>query len=178
MALTPVGEEILHVNSELVVLEAVDDNDRPVPPGTPSAKVLLTNLVNRAQPLIRYELADSITLAGPGLVTRVDGRSDDTLRLPGPAGGEVPVHPYRLRAPFARLADVVQYQIVHEDDGLRARLVLRPGAARDALEAVRAALVGALAEAGAAPISIQVEPVDGIARERGDGAKLKLVVAR
>ena len=39
---------------------------------------------------------------------------DDLLRLPAVGGGETTVLPYRLRAPFARLADVRQYQIVRE----------------------------------------------------------------
>ncbi len=55
-----------HVWEDMVVLEPVDERNQPVPPGTPSHRVLLTNLWNRAQPLIRYELADSITVAdGP-----------------------------------------------------------------------------------------------------------------
>ena len=186
MAVTsPEGGDVLLVNEEIVVVEAVDADNRPVPPGAPSAKVLLTNLVNRAQPLIRYELADSVTLAepaGPGdppslRIARVDGRSDDVLRLPARGGGEVDVYPFRLRAPFARLADVVQYQVVQEERGLRARVVLRPGAARDSAAAVEVALAEALAEAGA-EVPVTVEPVGEIAREPGDGAKVKLVVAR
>jgi phenylacetate-CoA ligase len=35
------------------IVEVVDDHDRPVPPGMPGARVLLTNLVNRVQPLLR-----------------------------------------------------------------------------------------------------------------------------
>jgi phenylacetate-CoA ligase len=104
----------MHVWEESVLLEVVDDRNRPVPPGAPGSKVLLTNLVNRAQPLIRYELSDSITLAdGPdpsgrpfSRIARVDGRSDDVLTFPGREGGDVRVHPFGLRAPFAALLDV------------------------------------------------------------------------
>jgi phenylacetate-coenzyme A ligase PaaK-like adenylate-forming protein len=49
----------LHVCEEAIV-EVVDEAGRAVPPGRPGAKVLLTNLVNRAQPLIRYELLDCV----------------------------------------------------------------------------------------------------------------------
>ena len=74
-------------------------------PGEPGAKLLVTNLVNRIQPLIRYELSNEVAIApGPdpsgrpyGRIARVDGRSDDVLRFPALAGGEVAVHPYRLR---------------------------------------------------------------------------------
>ena len=116
--------------SSVVVLKVVGESYGPVLPGVPAAKVLLTSLVNRVQPLIRYELTDAIVLAkGPDpsgrpylRIARVDGRSSDILRFPAAAGGEVAVHPYRLRAPFSAIFDVRQYQIVHAPDGLRVRI--------------------------------------------------------
>jgi phenylacetate-coenzyme A ligase PaaK-like adenylate-forming protein len=171
----------LHVCEEAIV-EVVDEAGRPVPPGRPGAKVLLTNLVNRAQPLIRYELLDSVELAaGPDpsgrpydRIARIDGRSDDVLGLPGRAGGTVAVHPYRLRAPFVRLLDVVQYQLVHRSSGLDVLVVVRRGAGRDVATVVRAALEDALREAGAV-CPVEVEVVAEIAREPGPAAKVKLV---
>jgi phenylacetate-CoA ligase len=60
------ADECLEISEDLLVVEVVDQHDRPVPPGTPGAKVLVTNLVDYAQPLIRYELSDVVTLAdGP-----------------------------------------------------------------------------------------------------------------
>ena len=115
-----------------------------MPPGVPGSKVLLTNLVNRAQPLIRYELADSVVLAD-GLdpsgrpydrIERVDGRSDDVLTLPAPGGGTVSVHPYLLRAPFALIPEVVQYQIVHRPAELLVRVVPRRDASPDLIDRV------------------------------------------
>lgn len=115
----------MHVWEESVVVEVVDDRNRPVPPGVPGSKVLLTNLVNHALPLIRYELSDSVVLAeGPDpsghpftRIARVDGRSDDILSFPGRDGLAVRVHPHRLRSPFSTLLEVRQYQIVHRRDG-------------------------------------------------------------
>jgi phenylacetate-coenzyme A ligase PaaK-like adenylate-forming protein len=171
----------LHVCEDAIV-EVVDEAGRPVPPGQRGAKVLLTNLVNRTQPLIRYELLDSVELAdGPDpsgrpfdRITRIDGRSDDVLRLPARGGGTVAVHPYRLRAPFVKLLHVLQYQVVHRPSGLSARIVVRPDASRDLEAAVRAALEESLSAAGAA-ITVRVEVVDRIEREPGPGAKVKLV---
>lgn len=51
----------LHVNSDWVILEPVDTDYHPVPPGIPSHTVLLTNLINRVQPFMRYEIGDSVT---------------------------------------------------------------------------------------------------------------------
>ena len=54
----------LHVNSDWVILEAVDADGRPTAPGEASHTVLLTNLANRVQPIIRYDLGDTV-LARP-----------------------------------------------------------------------------------------------------------------
>ena len=172
----------MHLCEEAIV-EVVDEDNRPVPPGTLGSRVLLTNLVNRAQPLIRYELSDAVQLeAGPDpsgrpfdRIARIDGRSDEVLHLPGADGRRaVAVHPYRLRAPFVRLLDVLQYQVVHRANGLLVRIVVRDSAPRDVPERVRAAVDDALADAGAAvPVSIEV--VEEIEREPGHAAKVKLV---
>ncbi|MFA5955884.1 phenylacetate--CoA ligase family protein [Hyphomicrobium sp.] len=74
-----------HLNDELAMLEVVDANNRPVPNGTPGSKVLLTNLYNLAQPIIRYEIDDIVTISPKPcecgsllpLVESVDGRSKD-----------------------------------------------------------------------------------------------------
>jgi phenylacetate-coenzyme A ligase PaaK-like adenylate-forming protein len=153
-----------------------------VPPGVPGYRVLLTSLVNRALPLIRYELADTVTLAaGPdpsGLpyrrIERVDGRNDDLLRLPRPGGGEAVVLPYRLRAPFTLLPDVLQYQVVHLPGRLTVRVVLRPDASAETADRVAAAVRGAVEDAGAVPPPIAVEPVAEIDREPGT-MKVKVI---
>jgi phenylacetate-CoA ligase len=72
--------------------------------------VLVTTLLNRAMPLIRYEMTDRVTLGmGPNPAGRpwaciecIDGRSADTIRLPAGEGGEVDVLPYGLGEPFAQ----------------------------------------------------------------------------
>lgn len=172
----------LHVSEDLVVLEVVDERDRPVPPGVPGYKVLVTSLVNQALPLIRYELSDSVTLA-PGSdptgrpyqrIQRVDGRNDDVLRFAADDGGEAVVLPHRLRAPFAQLADVIQYQIVQERRRLSIRVVLRGGASVETPGRIRAGVQAALEDAGAIPPPIEVEQVAAIEREPGS-AKVKLI---
>ena len=53
----------IHISEDLVIVESVDEQHQPVPHGTAGAKVLVTNLTNYAQPLIRYEVPDRITLS-------------------------------------------------------------------------------------------------------------------
>jgi phenylacetate-CoA ligase len=76
-----------HVNADWAILENVDDQYRPVPPGVAGRKVLVTNLANRVQPFIRYEVNDRIVMAdGPcrcgsrlPRIARIEGRTADAL---------------------------------------------------------------------------------------------------
>ena len=97
----------LHANTDWVVLEPVDEEYRPVSPGEPSHTVLLTNLANRVQPIIRYDLGDSVTLrpdpcpcGSPLPAIRVQGRTNDVLTFDGSAG-----HPREAIAARARRGD-------------------------------------------------------------------------
>jgi hypothetical protein len=96
------------------------------------------------------------------------------LRLPKPGGGEALVLPYRLRAPFLDLPEVVQYQVVLEPSRLAVRIVLRPGPSVETVERVRSGMQAALEAAGAIPPPIVVEPVAEIEREPGS-MKVKVV---
>jgi phenylacetate-coenzyme A ligase PaaK-like adenylate-forming protein len=48
--------DAMHLPDDLYYVEPVDETGRPVPPGTPAAKLLVTNLYNLTEPLIRYEV--------------------------------------------------------------------------------------------------------------------------
>ena len=50
----------LHRYDDLVIAEIVDEDGRPVAPGEFGAKLLVTVLFSRTQPLIRYELTDRV----------------------------------------------------------------------------------------------------------------------
>ena len=171
----------MHLWEDAALVEVVDEHHRPVLPGVPGHHLLLTNLVNHAQPLIRYEISDIATLAdGPnptGMPFRrlaaVDGRSDDVVHLPGCLGGTVAVPPRQLRAPVAAVPGLRQYQIRDDGAGLAVAVVLRDGAAADTPTRVRTALQHALVAIGAALPPIRVDVVAEIPREAGPGAKLK-----
>lgn len=113
------GRGALHVNSDWVSLEPVDQAYRPVPPGVPSHTTLLTNLANRVQPLIRYDLGDSVTMldracecgsAFPAIT--VEGRSDDILGVRNSAGREVTLLPLALTTVLEDEASVHRFQLV------------------------------------------------------------------
>lgn len=177
----------MHLFEDLFIVENVDGEGRPVPDGEVGQKLLLTNLYNRTQPLIRYEISDMVVLdsspcpCGRALrrVVSIQGRNDDIVRLPARAGGHVAVHPFTLRSPFARLPHVRQYKVVHEGDGLRVLVVPRERADPEMVAAqTHDALALTLAKAGAAPASIHVEVVAGLPRQPGHASKFKLVESR
>jgi phenylacetate-CoA ligase len=86
----------MHLFEDLVITEVVDENNRPVPPGTFGEKVLVTVLFSRTMPLIRYEMSDSVRPAASphclcgrpfALIDGIQGRAEDVLRfVPRPEG--------------------------------------------------------------------------------------------
>ncbi len=109
----------LHVNEEWVVLEAVDRDYCPLPPGQASHTVLLTNLANRVQPVIRYDLGDSVLVApdpcpcGSLLrAIRAQGRNDDVVTLTSADGRSVSLLPLALTTVVEEAADIHRFQLV------------------------------------------------------------------
>jgi phenylacetate-coenzyme A ligase PaaK-like adenylate-forming protein len=131
----------LHVSADWVVLEAVDADYRPVRPGERSHTALLTNLANRLQPIIRYDLGDRIVLppercgcGNPLPVVQVEGRQNETLWLDGPAGVRTPLLPHPLLKVLDTMPSVRRFQIVQTGPAtLLVRLEQQPGADRAAV---------------------------------------------
>lgn len=51
-----------HINSDWVIIEPVDKNGNPVPEGTWSEGIYITDLTNYVQPVIRYYMEDKIRI--------------------------------------------------------------------------------------------------------------------
>jgi phenylacetate-coenzyme A ligase PaaK-like adenylate-forming protein len=83
--------EGMHVADDLVILEPVDSQGNIVPFGQPADRVLLTNLYNLDQPLIRYDIADAMTITDAPCpcgsayrrITDIRGRMDGVLAIDG-----------------------------------------------------------------------------------------------
>jgi phenylacetate-CoA ligase len=111
---TPCDERRTHLSEDLIIVEPVDAGGRPVAPGEPAAKLYLTNLYNRAMPLIRYELTDEVTVlrercpcgSAHRCVADIQGRLDDTFFYEGR-----PAHPHLFRTAFGRRGGIVEYQV-------------------------------------------------------------------
>lgn len=116
----------MHFFEDLVIIEVVDEQYRPVPPGEYGAKVLVTTLFSRTQPLIRYELNDSIRVNSEphdcglpfAILESVQGRIEDSLTLRSLSGENVLIRPLVIN----RIMDIVPvsgWQLIQQaDNGL------------------------------------------------------------
>jgi phenylacetate-CoA ligase len=119
----------LHVNADWVLLEPVDRRYRPSPPGVPSETVLLTNLANRVQPVIRYDLGDSIRVKPEGCpcgsplpAIEVAGRSGEAVELVAPDGRPVRLSPLAIETALELATPAHPLQVVRTAND---RLLLR-----------------------------------------------------
>ncbi len=79
----------LHINEDMVYVELYDAQGNEVTePDVIATRMLITNLVNEAQPLIRYEMNDLIVLGDKcpcgssfRVIKKVIGRNDDVIYL-------------------------------------------------------------------------------------------------
>ena len=82
------------------MVEPVDEEYQAVERGTPSDTVLITSLANRVQPLVRYDLGDSVTMydercpCGSAFpIMEVGGRQGDVLQFETDDGEVVTIFP-------------------------------------------------------------------------------------
>jgi phenylacetate-CoA ligase len=135
----------MHLNADVVHLEAVDDAGRSLPTGI-EGDLVATLLVNRAMPLIRYRTGDRGILraeeCGCGcpmpLLGVVTGRTSDILVL----GNGQRISPYALTCAIEKIPGVLRYQVSQLDRArVRVRAILEAAADRSVVTAqVRTAL--------------------------------------
>jgi phenylacetate-coenzyme A ligase PaaK-like adenylate-forming protein len=155
----------MHLSDDLVIIEPVDEAGRPVPPGTGSAKVLLTNLADTTLPLIRYELTDEVTVLDEpcpcgSSFRRIDdihGRLDETFRY-----GAIDVHPHLFRSPLGSRPTVLEYQVRQTSRG--AVLALHCGGPVD-LDQLRLEITASLTGLGLRDPEVVVMTVETLDRQ-------------
>ncbi|MFQ5669583.1 MAG: hypothetical protein ACE5HD_03560 [Acidobacteriota bacterium] len=162
----------LHLDTAYSYTEILGPDGRG---GAATGEVITTGYMNRAMPLIRFRVGDTVSL-GSGtcacgrpypVLQKVVGRTDDLLILPD--GRRVG----RLDPVFKGMRGIDEVQIIQETPGrVVMKVVPGPGFAPD----TGPALAGALAERLGPSVEILVRPVDAIARtSRG---KFRAVVRR
>lgn len=151
------------------IVELVDADNRPVADGAPATKVLLTNLSNRVQPLIRYELTDSLRRQPPGpehghVRAIVEGRADDVFRY-----GQIQIHPHVIRSVLVRHPQITEHQVVQTAAGIHASVVAAEPEAGVDLPALMNHLTAALTGAGLPAPEVAVDEVPQLSRDPGTG---------
>ena len=173
----------LHLYDDLVITEVVDEANRPVPPGEFGAKVLVTVLFSRTQPLIRYEMSDSVRLSSAvcacgrpfPLIDAIQGRREDVITLPGRNGGTVAIHPNVFHDVLDR-TPAGAWQVVQEGGRLRL-LVAGPGPTFDGF-AVTCAMRDGVEALGGRVDRVEWQSVDAIPRSAVGKAPLIRADAR
>jgi phenylacetate-CoA ligase len=174
----------LHLFEDTSIVEVVDARGEPVPPGTLGQRVLVTNLGNLTQPLIRYELTDMLTVGTAPcpcgrpytLLTAIRGRADDVLELPGQNGSIVTVHPNHLIDAIELHPDARQYQIARHASSIEIHVVPRAGHEASLAETLTAAVRASVAKLGADPGTVTTTLVDELPRAASAAAKHKTVI--
>jgi len=177
----------IHLFEDQAIVEVVDEAGRPVPAGQAGHKLLVTNLVTRTQPLLRYEVSDMVAVAPEPCLLRppvpaAAGHRGPQRRHPPPGGGRRRHGrrpPLALRSALAGIGGLAQYKVVHDHDGLHVRAALRPGAdPAPAVALIEARLTERLTAQGVARPAVQVELRDSLQDERDTAGKFKLVESR
>jgi phenylacetate-coenzyme A ligase PaaK-like adenylate-forming protein len=161
------GHGWLHVHADWVILEPVDGDGRPVQPGELASSVYLTNLANRVQPVIRYELGDPIEVnpepcpCGCRLpAIRVQGRTDDILAFRTDDGRRIRILPLAVVAVAKETPGLHRFQLIQTAPQ---RLTVRMEADRPGDEAlvwpgVQRRLTDYLSEQGLAAVEVVRAP--------------------
>ncbi len=166
LALQCPEHEHYHVQSERVIVEVLDDNDRPCGPGE-TGRVVVTDLHNFAMPLIRYEVGDYAVVGEPcpcgrtlPVLRTILGRARNMLCLPSgerfwPRGGF---------SQIARVAPVTQMQFIqHSLEEIELKLVVS-----EPLDpAVESRIIEVAKRSLGADFTIRLNYVDAIPRSAG-----------
>ena len=171
----------LHVNADYAIVESVDAAYRPVPSARLGDKLLLTNLSNRAMPLIRYEMSDQVEYLAEGgggplpRIRTVAGRVEHVLSLPGVSGGRTSLIPEQIDEYLGGLEGLANYQVIQET---KSRLTVNfiPRAAEAAAgvgQALRAGLALCFERYGVSKdIEIDLRQVERLAPVRPGATKI------
>jgi phenylacetate-CoA ligase len=172
------GLSAYHVESERLWIEILDENAEPVPRGQ-AGEVVITNLINRAMPLLRYRTGDLAALAEgacgcgrPHLALRlVEGREPGRLVLPG--GRHLGVRAVALPLQALPLA---RYQVVQRaPEEIELIVQPLPGTDQALLERARGQAQAAVAQVCDAVVRVTLRS-DG-EFERGGARKMQEFVS-
>ena len=174
----------IHIFEDLFILEVVDEQNQPVPEEETGYKLLITNLNNYTQPLIRYEVSDMVTVTHEPCacgrpfqrITSIDGRNGDIVYLPDKQGKRVPVHWLHFDEVMGHQPNVKEFQVLYDDQKILICLVPATRAeVEDITTQVKQQLRNSLEALGIQDLNIQIQLVDALGRDPKRMGKLKMM---
>jgi phenylacetate-coenzyme A ligase PaaK-like adenylate-forming protein len=155
----------MHLPDDLVIVEPVDSEGKAVANGEPAAKILLTNLYNPTQPLIRYEIADAMTIVTDTCqcgcahrrITHIAGRTDTFFAYEGDAI----VHSLGVDTTLLHEGNLVSYQVTQTPRGMDIRILTKGACDVDGL---RRGIVDLCTASGLADPQVTIREVDSLER--------------
>jgi len=173
----------IHVFEDLGIVEAVDGENRPVPDGTKSSRILVTNLYNFTQPIIRYRIDDMLTMEGGNCpcgmefrrITAIHGREAVRFRFRDRKGRETVVTSLDLLMLLESEPGIREYQVLVDGGGIHLAIV----ADGQAQEGIRTGLTRAFTahfDGLDIPVAeISVSFVDRIERNPKSGKRMPFI---
>lgn len=157
--------DAMHLPDDLVIVEPVDHDGNVVAPGQSADKILLTNLYNRTQPLIRYEITDALTLLSEicscgcahRRITDIAGRTDTFFVYEG----DVTLHWLGMMTLFVADPDVIEFQIAQTQRGLDVAIATSGHCDK---ERIRRGLTELMVKAGIDQPEVVIREVDALER--------------
>lgn len=161
----PRRSDVMHLNDDCFVIEVVDADGRPLPPGE-VGELVVTGLGLRAMPLIRYRMGDMAARLpgacecgrGLALMSRVQGRTAHAIRRPD--GGLIITPLITSLVGRAHGYEWIRSFQVREEPGFRLRVLV--DARRPPTDAQRAELVATLGKGVGPGFTVALELVDRI----------------
>ncbi len=176
----------MHLNTDYVLIEPTERSGAPTPRNQFSDHILITNLVNKFQPIIRYRIDDSIRIQDEPCecgrsfpVFELRGRNDSVLDLLNDLSEWITFPPLGIVTVMLNIEGLAQFQVLHEAQNvLRIRCI--------PINRTQSNLVTASAEAEftkflrqngcGRSVCLNVESVEEIPRI-GDGGKARQIVS-
>ena len=161
-----------HLSPEIGIVEVLDSEGKPCPPGTPGI-VVCTGLHNQLQPLIRYQIGDFMTFSEENdcpcgrllpRIESIDGRMESMCYLPD---GRMTL---RFDTVFKGVANIWEAQVVQEEiDLFHIRVVPNEHFSEDDIKLLKHNM-----HLHAGDVRVEVKLVDEI--ERTESGKFRAVV--
>jgi phenylacetate-CoA ligase len=174
-----------HINTDYAILEPVNADGLPTPDGELSDHVLVTNLINHVQPVIRYRVDDSVRIShqrcpcGSVFPTvEVFSRKGSQIHLRSDRNRWQLLSPPVVVDTMLRATGVAQFQVIHvRQNELEVKFIPQKGFdTRDVGVSIARQFDNVLSRLDCGhSVAVAVEQVDSFQRTEGGGKLLQTV---